>query len=56
MSCRKGLTSWVFRAGKIGIAYRWNMKFGQMLHTFCVHNRCKGCHMVECGPIILEWL
>jgi len=53
MSMEKGLTSWVLRAGHVGLAYRWNMGFREAIHTFCI-KRGQRC-VVTCGPLILEW-
>jgi hypothetical protein len=53
MSMEKGLTSWVLRAGHVGLAYRWNMGFKEAIHTFCIKRGQR--IVVACGPVILEW-
>lgn len=53
MACRKGLTTWVFQAGRIAVGYRWNMNLRQAVHTFAV---VKGSHkLLACGPFLIEW-
>ena len=53
MSTQKGITTWVLRAGSLGLAYRWNMSLKDALRTFHV---MFGRHMaVACGPLIIEW-
>lgn len=53
MSLQKGLTSWIVKAGSVNVAYRWNMRSGEAIHTFRV---CYGRrHLLLCGPLIVEW-
>ena len=50
---RKGLTSWVIHAGKLTLAYRWNMGIQEAMRTFKVK---KGQNkIVACGPLLIEW-
>ncbi len=53
MSLKKGLTTWIVRTGNFNLAYRWNMTFGEAIHTFRL---CRGRHhVIACGPILVEW-
>jgi hypothetical protein len=53
MSMEKGLTSWVLRAGHFGMAYRWNMRLRDAIHTFSIKRGQR--LVVACGPLIVEW-
>ena len=53
MSLRRGLTSWVVRAGGVTLAYRWNMGLREASHTFSLIRGRRV--IVACGPLIVEW-
>ena len=53
MSLRRGLTSWVLRAGSLSVAYRWNMGVRDCFTTFQI---VRGSRVaVACGPVVVEW-
>jgi len=53
MSMEKGLTSLVVRAGRVGLAYRWNMGLKEAAHTFGIRRGRR--LLVAVGPLLFEW-
>jgi len=53
MSFTKGITTWIWRAGRFTVAYRHNMRAGEAMRTFRV---CHGQHTaLAIGPFLAEW-